>query len=70
MSTASLTELMERWKAQHYAQLRHWQGFRLPQRSIATKSRKVQRTLLQGIYPRGKAAAQLIWMHRNAKHYV
>lgn len=70
MSATPLPELMERWKSQRYARLRHWQGFRLPHRNIAKKSRQVQRTMMQGIYPRGKAAAQLIWMHRNAKHYL
>ncbi|EJG5415720.1 hypothetical protein NAD41_002359 [Salmonella enterica] len=70
MSATLLPDLMERWKAQRHARLRNWQGFRLPQRGIAKKSRKVQRTMMQGIYPRGKTAAQLVWMHRNERHYL
>ncbi|ENQ1546072.1 hypothetical protein ACEOHC_003884 [Salmonella enterica] len=70
MSATLLPDLCDRWKAQRLARIRHWQGFRLPQRGISKKSRKVQRTMMKGIYPRGRAAAQMVWLQRNTNHYV
>ncbi|EPT1451884.1 hypothetical protein ACVOZ6_003472 [Escherichia coli] len=70
MSATLLPDLCESWKAQRLARIRRWQGFRLPQRGLVKKSRKVQRTMVKGIYPRGRAAARMVWINRRTSHYV
>lgn len=61
MTGTTLPELRAAWYEHWHSRWSRWQGFKLPQRNMRQKARKVVRTQHQGIMPRGKALKRILW---------
>ncbi|EAB4417337.1 hypothetical protein D7B12_18065 [Salmonella enterica] len=69
MSSTTLPELKERWKAHYYARFRRWRGFPYPTPNFAEKAKRLR--IGRNIWPRGKAVARLLELeHRNGAPLV